>query len=384
MIPSKVRAGTSFTAYMDFWDNRNRPLVVTSPVEYSIRDSERNLVVSGVTQQGQQAQRWQTDITLPDSVPPGHFIFTWTAKTKEGKESHVEHFDVVDPAPNYYELDQLLPERSYLTDSLKLDRDEVISSANIIVLTPEGIPILNESVDVSNPIYSGSKQYINFRSAGPVYNLLAGDSVFAMYIINWSFVLDGEMQNEYHFVYVVNHKTLMYVNELKRMIDKAAIQHPNPNLRYNDVDLVAYLNMGLQWLNAQLPTQTNWTITTVPNTAYSYLLAAAAYEALSSRFLAEGEAAFNFNGQPITFEVDRTGFIESAIGRYKDRMDEFPNVKRSIIMSSGGGIGSASSGGVLLYSVGPTLQFSPYGQNSRSPMYQAWISENTGYTQPVQ
>ncbi len=79
-------------------------------------------------------------------------------------------------------------------------------------------------------------------------------------------------------------------------------------------------------------------------------MAAAAYSALQSRYLAEAETAFQFAGQPITLDVDRTGYLESAMGRYKEQIDMLADVKRSIIMQSSGS-------GVLSLSGGPTASF---------------------------
>lgn len=386
MLPSRIRAGASFTAYTDFKDEYGKPIPPLSPVTYSIRDDQGGLILEGTAQQSSQPERWQTNISIPEQVFPGTFTFTWTLKGSEGREIQRETFEIADQSPNYYELDQLVPEKSVLTDALKVGRDEDVSDCFVTLVRPDGTEIYTQSVDVSNAqIYNG-KKYITFRSNGPVEGLVAGADITAMYILVWDFRLDGEQQKIYSFMYVANYSVIAYIRELKRMIDKAGIQHPNPNLRYNDVDLVAYLNLGLQWLNAQPPTQTAWTINSIPGNMYAYVLNAAAYEAISSRLNAEGEAAFNFNGQPITLEVDRTGFLEAALGRYADRLQNFNTVKKGAVMA-GGGVGSTGgaggAGGVLGYSIGPTLNLNPYGFNSRSPFYQNWVSANQGYTDPI-
>lgn len=382
MIPNRVKAGSSFTAYVDFFDDNNNSIIATSPVTYAIRDADKNLIIEGTAQQTNQPERWQVNISLPDDITSGGYSITWNIKSQAGSERLTENFEVLNQAPNYREIDQLLPEGAPVSDTLVVGRDQIVTNCSAKIVTPEGTPIYS-TTDFETST-DGTRKYLSFKSATAVPQLLAGDSVMAMYIIVWDFTLDGERQTEYDFIYVANYKVIAYIRELKRKIDKAAIQHPNPNLRYNDVDLAAYLNKGLQWINAQPPTQTAWTVASIPDILYSYLLDAAAYEAIDSRLNAEGEAAFNFNGQPITLEVDRTGFLESALSRYENRLQNINAVKKNMVMSGGGGFGSASgnsgAGGILAYSIGPTLQISPFGINSRSPFYQVWIQENTGYT----
>jgi hypothetical protein len=42
---------------------------------------------------------------------------------------------------------------------------------------------------------------------------------------------------------------------------------------------------------------------------------------LRSQYIAEGEKAFNFSGQAISLDVDRTGFYDSAASSLQSRLD---------------------------------------------------------------
>ena len=380
MIPARVKSRSSFIAYTDFFDTRSQPLALSQAVGFVIRNSEQKMILSGIAEQTNKPERWQSQISLPD-LPPDNYTISWYGKTDKTVHTNSESFEIANETPNFYELDLLVPERSLVTDVLKVDSDEVVTNLVVNILTPDGISIFSDETTNPTPIPAGDKHYYPFNSAIPVQGLVAGGSVFALYLIEWSFNLNDMPSREHHFIYVVNHKTLMYVNELKRMIDKANLRHKNPNLRYNNVDMVAYLNQGLQYINAQPPSQTSYTLANIPDTLYSYVLDAAALRALESRYLAEGEAAFNFNGQPITLEVDRTPFIESAIGRYQEKLTNLNAVKKGIIMSGGGGggvgvgSGTVNSQGVLTLSRGPLVSISPFGFNSRVALYSEVINE---------
>jgi hypothetical protein len=358
MIKDRIQAGSSTTIWTDFVDEYGDAQALNEAPTFNIRNKNKGLILSGVAEQASQAKRWQSTITIPENTTPGDYSLIWLGVSEDTKFIQTDLFKVIDSSPNYYELDLLLPEKSIVTDSLIFDSSQDIDSYDVLIQTPGGEIVYSGAELNPTKQISGDKLFVKFSSGIPLEGLTAGNGAFAVYIITYSFELDGLPQVEHHFLYVVNPKILAYVNELKRKIDRAAIQHPNPALRYNSVDLVAFLNAGVQWLNSQPPTQTAYTLTTVPDSIYSYVLDAGAVEALSSRFLAEAEAAFSFNGQPVTLDVDRTGFIDSAIQRYQSRLENFPTVKKGIIMSGGGssdggmGYGSANGQGYLGLSIG--------------------------------
>lgn len=369
MINDRVKAGSNLNIWTDFVDERNNAQVLDSPPGFAIRGANKALILSGIAEQATKANRWQSNITIPDNTVPGDYSLIWSGTSGGNKFIQTDSFKVIDNNTNYYELDLLLPEQSVVRDAIILDSSQKIDGYGIKIQTPSGDVVYNDYVSDPRQQVSGDKCYVTFDSEYPIQDLTAGNGAFAVYILTYSFDLDGAPQVEHHFLYVVNPKILGYVRGLKRMIDQAAIQHPNPALRYNSVDLVAHLNDGLQWLNIQPPTTTAYTLADVPDSLYSYVLIAGAVQALEARYLAEAEAAFSFSGQPITLEVDRTGFIDSAIQRYQSKLENVPVIKKVIVMSGGGGgvgsVGMANSQGFLGLSRSPNtyLYLDPQSNN---------------------
>jgi hypothetical protein len=385
MIKDRVTAGSNVNIWTDFVDERSNPQALDAPPGFSIRDSKKALILSGIAEQASQAQRWQSNVTIPDNAMPGDYTLIWSGTSGKSKLIQTDSFKIVDEIPNYYELDLLLPEKSVVRDALVFDRDQHIDQYDVKIQTPDGEVIYQDTVSDLRCQVSGDRKSVLFSTDLPLESLTAGNGAFALYIISYSFELDCAPQMEHHFLYVVSPKILAYVRALKRMIDKAAIQHPNPALRYNNVDLVAHLNDGLQFINSQPPSMTSYTLADVPDNLYSYLLDAAAVEALSARYLAEAEAAFSFNGQPVTLEVDRTGFIDTARQFYQSRLENLPVIKKVIIMSGGGGgVGSVglNGQGYLGLSRGPnTYIYLDPQSNSRLATYGNMLS-NLGYAAP--
>lgn len=342
--------GQGITAYTDYDDT----LDGSPPFEIR-RSTDNALVQEGMGQQDASSPgRWFSPIVLPDDLPPGDYTITWLGVVKGVTNRNVERFTVQPEKTEFVEIDRLFTESQNIRDALLVDDDDVATDFTITVRNTEGGALLT-AVDATRTRRDGNTFYqVDFEDT-----LQAGSGAFACYIVVWEFTLNGNPEVEYHFLYVVNYKVSAYVNELRRMIDKANLQHPNPALRWNDVDLVAFLNLGLQRINVSPPTQTNYTLATVPDTLMYYVLNAGAIEALNSRYLAEAEAAFSFNGQPVSLEVDRTGAIESALAHYTTALEDLKTVKKGIIMSTGGG-GPGNSAGLLVLSASPSLDLLTY------------------------
>lgn len=102
---------------------------------------------------------------------------------------------------------------------------------------------------------------------------------------------------------------------------------------YSDADLYGYLIRGVEILNQTNPI-TGWTLQNFP-VQYgftTFLLAAAAWWGLQAQYLSEGELSFNFSGQTVTLDVDRTGFYADAMGRLKDYLDnDLEKTKRNAL-----------------------------------------------------
>lgn len=102
---------------------------------------------------------------------------------------------------------------------------------------------------------------------------------------------------------------------------------------YSDADLYGYLLRGVEILNQTNPI-TSWSLNNFP-AQYgftTFLIAAAAWWGLQAQYLGEGELSFNFSGQTVTLDVDRTGFYADAMGRLKDYLDnELQKTKRNAL-----------------------------------------------------
>ncbi len=157
---------------------------------------------------------------------------------------------------------------------------------------------------------------------------------------------------------------------LRMLIDKVQkkIGHVQA---YSDSDLYEYLLRGADYVNAVNPI-TNWTLVNWPNAfgMTNFLLMAAAWWGLNAQYLSEGELAFNFSGQTVTLDVDRTGAYESAMSRLKEYLDnQLQQTKRNMLRRVSVGAVATRPYDFGLQSLVARVQTVNGGQNQVLPLF---------------
>lgn len=152
---------------------------------------------------------------------------------------------------------------------------------------------------------------------------------------------------------------------LNDFLDKSHIEQVIPELRYGDGDLITYLERGLNLFNmVQQPSYFNGT--NMQGVIFDAWVTCASYYALGSQLLAEGSLAFDFSGQGVSLNVDRTPQLEAALGRIESAInDRVVPLKKYLskqgVVSGDGSIGSKnmnqpSNMGILEITNSPTTR----------------------------
>lgn len=147
------------------------------------------------------------------------------------------------------------------------------------------------------------------------------------------------------WLYVVNASILSATMMLSEFVNKARVKNVIPELDFTTSDLLLYLWRGLNMFNALPPMVTGFTGTAMSGALLDAWIACSSHCLLSAQIQAEGASAFNFSGQSVTFDVDRTGFIESALGRLDATIDNTvkPFKKQLVKAGATGGPGNIST-----------------------------------------
>ena len=113
---------------------------------------------------------------------------------------------------------------------------------------------------------------------------------------------------------------MLTMSQLEDYLNKSRIENIIPELRYTTGDLVGYMERGLNIFN-MIAHPTYFNGLNMQGVMLDAHLLCSSYYALSAQLLAEGSLAFDFSGQGVSLNVDRTPQLEAALGRMEGLLD---------------------------------------------------------------
>lgn len=152
---------------------------------------------------------------------------------------------------------------------------------------------------------------------------------------------------------------------LESFLNKSRIENIIPELEYTYGDLLGYLERGLYLFN-MTGAVTSFNGLNMQGVLLDAWSICSSYWAISTQLIAEGSLAFDFSGQGISLNVDRTPQLDSALGRIEARIQDTVLPLKKQLASQGiirgdGSIGKTSlrdpySGGLLAVTRSPTTR----------------------------
>ena len=130
--------------------------------------------------------------------------------------------------------------------------------------------------------------------------------------------------------------------------DRARLDNVIPELEYTQSDLMLYLYRGLASFNSLPPRVTSFTGTNMQGPFLESLVVMACTAALQAQYMAEGALSFDFSGQTVSLNMDRSPAIESTLGRLESELNSKVMPLRKLIGRAGVYSGDGSQGGRLL------------------------------------
>lgn len=149
-------------------------------------------------------------------------------------------------------------------------------------------------------------------------------------------------------VWIITPQVLVAANSLEQFINKARVQNVIPELEYTQSDLLEYLARGLNLFNMFPPQLTAFNGTNMQGLIYDCWLQCSSYYALAAQLQAEGALAFDFSGQSVSLNVDRTPAIESALGRVEQGIEQYVKPAKKLLARAGVNSGDGSQGGKFI------------------------------------
>lgn len=151
---------------------------------------------------------------------------------------------------------------------------------------------------------------------------------------------------QYSFkVWIITPQILVAANSLEQFINKARLSNVIPELDYTQTDLLEYLTRGLNLFNSFPPQLTAFNGTNMQGLILDAWLQCSAYYALAAQLQAEGALAFDFSGESVALNVDRTPAIEAALGRVESSLNDHVKPAKKLLAKAGVNSGDGSQGG---------------------------------------
>lgn len=165
------------------------------------------------------------------------------------------------------------------------------------------------------------------------------------YVVIWKYwndVKPNEVYRQTGRCFITNASILSATDDLRSFIQRADASLMNKNeMIFTVQNLTVFLRLGRDHFNGAYGVLTQFDMTDATSAIRAFWLMHAQVQALRAQFLAEGEKAFNFQGQAVSLDVDRTQYYEQLASNIQQVLDNeckpFKQnlIKKGIITGSG-------------------------------------------------
>ncbi len=224
-------------------------------------------------------------------------------------------------------------------------------------------------------------------SSGWYYAAVIDTSAMTMrYIKPWTLVwkywnsnLPSMVYSERADFWVITPALSLAIADVKAKINKARTTlYGAPDLLFPAATILTWLRRAADAFNVAYGQFSYVTFVNPTGPLREFWLLYAELYAIESQYLAEGEKAFDFQGQAISLSVDKTGYLDTMASKIQSRLDnELPNIKRQLITKGQqNGDGSQDPGklafgamGSVGIAISPATSWTRYQGSIIGPVY---------------
>lgn len=350
---SQVVEGTSVTLNEKFLDEYGQPLLPdedsAGPI-LTVYDLDDAIIYQSITSPTTVPGEWQATVAIPymDLVDEISIQAVWELYDSEGSIRTHRNVLIVQPATDNRTSDVVckvspnktnkitfvVPIRFTTGDQLTVD----LAINNVLLI---------EDLDILNPANARTqitaKQVVVEMTVPVDPNLMRLEP----YSLTVTHTDTRRMMPKMLTmnVWLITPQITVAMGLMENFIDKAKLQNIIPALEYTAGDLVQFLFRGLNMFNQLPPHATDFRGTNMQGQLLEAWVVCSSHAALSAQLLAEGAHAFDFAGQTVNLNVDRTPSIEAALGRLDQQIENYvkpykTHLTRSGISSGDGSVGS--------------------------------------------
>lgn len=342
----QIVEGNPVTTTEQFFDENGSPLEPLSGYPIAAIYDGTDLVVQSIAYYKSQSPNgdWYADFTIPEGFDFNGsekvLTLVWLCKTPD----------------SIYKTSLLITviPRESLDD---LEETEIITLAPATELKAIVPYIVNlKAGDSANfTIYDGNTSLLSsiatvstMQGNGSVLTLpINGNNLPARlqpYNLVISLNISSANRQVFTSVRLINPSLLSAMQSLEMAINKANQVETINGLRFKESDLLEGLARGLDYFNTIMPNLTSFTGTNMKGVIREGWLVCSAIRVLRAQLQAEGWFNFDFSGQNVSLNVDRTAVVESACSYYEGLIDTMVRPLKTLlgkkgVISGDGGIG---------------------------------------------
>jgi len=321
----RTTEGSVVVVEESFFDDLDQPLYPQSddmgPVVSLIDPEDRSVIAQVVATPGEIPGTWTADLAVPNMglTDDKRLSVTWRYESEEGLVQAREEL-IVEPLTENRVTDIVCLFGDEETFELTLPFHFDVRGDKLrfqLALNNQMIADNIESSDAGVKMIANRAKTCVFKV--PVWvatRRLEPISLIAMHTSN-----TRKTTKMYTYkLWVVTPQVLIAASLVEDHINKARAYNVIPELEYSQGDIIGYLYRGLALFNMIGPRVTGWAGTNMQGTILDGWITCACYYALAAQLQAEGQMAFDFTGQVVNLNMDRTPSIEAALGRLETQI----------------------------------------------------------------
>jgi len=200
--------------------------------------------------------------------------------------------------------------------SLKLVVEESLATAPTCDVYFGNVPLINSIVSTGPVALADGYEYaVGFlaQNNGIMPSLIPYNTV-------WNYEISGINQSESSNLYVITPSIMQAMKDIYVIINKSRAKFGYQSV-FNETEILSYLRQGADLFNGMF-NPTVFTMTNAIGPVRHFWLQCSAIIALRSQYLMEGESAFNFSGQSVSLDIDRSQYYESLASTLESSMQE--------------------------------------------------------------
>lgn len=360
---------STVTVTADLLDDNDKPLMPASGYpKVALLDKDKTVIGEYGAAPSPTPGTWESTIILPELGvrQTQELRVRWRIKTTDGDKQQVFDTLLVDPKAERRDSDIVVLYGSdtadfvvpYRAAATTKSNYQIFSGNNEVLIAP--VDFIDASVEVDMGV---DRSVVSI----PVPKI---DPSLNSNLLVVKCKINNRPKMFSYRCWIITPQIAKAMTVIEDFLNKARIENVIPELEYTDGDIIGYLERGLYMFNMQSIT-TAFNGLNMQGALFEAWIICASYWALGSQLIAEGSLAFDFSGQGISLNVDRTPQLDSALGRIEARIQDtvIPLKKQITQQGFRGGSGD----------IGNTAMLNPYAMGTLG-MINAPTTRVNGFT----